>query len=101
MALADFTPGFIGGFLLVAMVLSAMTPTTGTLIAANSTRSRRGTAFGVASSAQALALGVGPIGAAVFAAVSLEYGFLLLAVLMLALGLLLWTRLREPDLTDS
>jgi DHA1 family multidrug resistance protein-like MFS transporter len=101
MALAGFTPGFIAGFLLVAMVMSAITPTTGTLIAANSTRSRRGTAFGVAGSAQALALGAGPIAAAAFAAVSLELGFLLLAGLLLAMGLLLQTALKEPDLADN
>jgi DHA1 family multidrug resistance protein-like MFS transporter len=101
MAVSSFTLGFVAGFLVVAMIMSAITPTTGTLIAANSSRSRRGTAFGVAGSAQALALGAGPIAAAVFAAISLEWGFLALAALLLALGLLLQTALREPDLTDA
>ena len=96
MASAGTSVLYIGGFLLVAMVLSAMTPSTNTLIAANVTRSRRGTAFGVAGSAQALASFVGPAAAAVFAAVSLGMGFVILAGLLLALGLLLFRALREP-----
>jgi DHA1 family multidrug resistance protein-like MFS transporter len=96
MAAAGSAALFIAGFLIVALVLSAMTPSTNTLIAANVTRSRRGTAFGVAGSAQALASFVGPAAAAVFAALSLGLGFVVLAVLLLALGLLLFTTLREP-----
>ena len=87
---------YITGFLVVAMVLSAMTPSTNTLIAANVTRARRGTAFGVAGSAQALASFVGPAAAALFAAVSLGLGFVVLAGILLALGLLLFRTLREP-----
>jgi DHA1 family multidrug resistance protein-like MFS transporter len=87
---------YIAGFLMVAMVLSAMTPSTNTLIAANVSRDRRGTAFGVAGSAQALASFVGPAAAAVFAALSLGVGFVILAGLLLALGLLLFRALREP-----
>jgi DHA1 family multidrug resistance protein-like MFS transporter len=96
MAAAGSSALYIGGFLVVAMMLSAMTPSTNTLIAANVTRSRRGTAFGVAGSAQALASFVGPAAAAVFAAVSLGLGFVVLAALLLALGLLLFRALREP-----
>jgi DHA1 family multidrug resistance protein-like MFS transporter len=96
MALAGSWVGYIAGFLVVAMMLSAMTPSTNTLIAANVTRSRRGTAFGIAGSAQALASFVGPAAAAIFAAVSLGLGFVLLAALLLALGLLLFRALREP-----
>ena len=82
--------------MIVAMMLSAMTPSTNTLIAANVTRARRGTAFCVAGSAQALASFCGPAAAAVFAAVSLGMGFVLLAAILLALGLLLFRALREP-----
>jgi DHA1 family multidrug resistance protein-like MFS transporter len=96
MATAGTSVLYIGGFLVVAMVLSAMTPSTNTLIAANVTRSRRGTAFGVAGSAQALASFAGPAAAAVFAAVSLGLGFVVLASLLLALGLFLFRALREP-----
>jgi MFS family permease len=88
------------GFLVIGMVMSAMTPTASTLIAANASRARRGTAFGIASSFQALALAIGPIGAAVFAAVSLEAGFILLAVVILAIAVLVRLTLREPSLTN-
>jgi MFS family permease len=97
---ANNTVLFMLGFLIVAGVLSAITPTTNTLIAGNASRARRGTAFGIASSAQALSFAVGPIGAAVFAAVSLEAGFLGLAVTLLALALLVWFTLREPRFAD-
>jgi DHA1 family multidrug resistance protein-like MFS transporter len=96
MAAAGTSVLYIGGFLMVAMVLSAMTPSTNTLIAANVSRERRGTAFGVAGSAQALASFVGPAAAAVFAAVSLGMGFVLLSVLLVALGLLVFRALSEP-----
>jgi len=100
-AFAGTTALYMLGFLMVAMVLSAMTPTTSTLIAANASRARRGTAFGIASSAQAISFAVGPIAAAVFAAVSLEAGFIALAVLLVALALLMQFKLREPDLIDA
>jgi len=98
---AGTTALYMLGFLTIAMVLSAITPTTSTLIAANATRARRGTAFGIASSAQAISFTVGPIGAAVFAAVSLEAGFIALAGMLLALALLLKLTLQEPDLTGA
>jgi MFS family permease len=88
------------GFLMIGMVMSAMTPTTSTLIAANATRARRGTAFGIASSFQAIALAIGPIGAAVFAAVSLEAGFISLAILLVAIAVLVRLTLREPNLSN-
>jgi MFS family permease len=100
-AAANVTPVYLLGFLMVATVLSAITPTTGTLIAANVTRSRRGTAFGIASSAQALSFAVGPGAAAVFAAVSLKLGFVVLAGLLFALALLLRFALREPEIGES
>ena len=88
------------GFLMIGMVMSAMTPTTSTLIAANASRARRGTAFGIASSFQAIALAIGPIGAAVFAAVSLEAGFIGLAVMLVVLAVLVRFTLREPNLAS-
>ena len=92
---------YMTGFLIISVVLSAMTPTTSTLIAANAPRARRGTAFGIASSAQAISFAVGPVGAAIFAAVSLEAGFIFLAALLLALAVLLRLTLREPDLSKA
>jgi MFS family permease len=89
-------PVYVMGFLMNAAVLSATVPTTNTLIASNVPRARRGTAFGVASSAQALSFAIGPMGAALFAAVSLDFGFVVMAGLMVALALVILVRLREP-----
>lgn len=98
MAFAGATSVYIIGFSIIALVLSAMTPAINTLIAANVSRARRGTAFGVAGSAQALATMVGPASAAIFAAVSLSGGLVGLAAVLLALGVFLLVALREPKL---
>ena len=88
---------YIGGFLLIAAVLSAMVPTTNTLIAATASRARRGTAFGIAGSAQAVSFMVGPGAAAVFAAISLDAGFALLAGMLVVLAGVLVFALKEPS----
>jgi DHA1 family multidrug resistance protein-like MFS transporter len=98
LALTNAVPLYILGFLLVALVVSAMVPALNTLIAANVVRSRRGTGFGVAASVQALSFALGPLGAAFFAAVSLNLGFGLLAFLFFALGLVLFAAVREPQM---
>ena len=51
-----------------SLLQAAMIPITNTLIATNVSRERRGTGFGIASSAQALALMAGPIAAAALGA---------------------------------
>jgi MFS family permease len=84
------------GFLFMAFLVSAMVPVTNTLIAANVSRSRRGTAFGIAASAQAVALFVGPGGGALFGAFSYDAGFAFTAVLMLLCGVFLFFSLKEP-----
>ena len=91
-------PLYITGFALISLLQAAMIPATNTLIAANVSRSRRGTAFGIASSAQALAFIIGPMGAALFAAISLQFGFVVIAGVFLGLALLLFVALREPNL---
>jgi DHA1 family multidrug resistance protein-like MFS transporter len=96
-ALAGGVPLYILGFLTIFLVFSAMVPALNTLIAANVRRSRRGTAFGVAGTAQALAFAVGPLAGAFFAAVSLDAGFFTVALLFLALGFVLFTWVREPQ----
>jgi MFS family permease len=96
LAIAGSTWAYLAGFLVIAAMLSAMTPATNTLIAANVTRSRRGTAFGVAGSAQALSNITGPAGAAAFAAISLSAGFALLGAMLAGVGALLMTTMREP-----
>jgi MFS transporter, DHA1 family, multidrug resistance protein len=67
-----------------------------TLIASAAPSGRRGTAFGLASSAQALAFMIGPLGAAAVAAISLPMGYLVIGVCFLGLTALLWLRLKEP-----
>jgi DHA1 family multidrug resistance protein-like MFS transporter len=96
LAVTGTVPLYVAGYLLVALVISAMVPATNTLVAASVTRSRRGTGFGIAASVQALSFAVGPGGAAFFTAVSLTAGFAFLSVLFLALGVLLYTAVREP-----
>jgi DHA1 family multidrug resistance protein-like MFS transporter len=87
---------FAVGFLLMAFLVSAMVPVTNTLIAANVSRARRGTAFGIAASAQAVALFIGPGGGALFGAFGYEIGFIVSAVLMLGVGVFLFFTLKEP-----
>lgn len=95
--LAGGVPVYILGFLTIFLVISAMVPALNTLIAANVRRSRRGTAFGVAGTVQALAFAVGPLAGAFFAAVSLNAGFFAVAALFLAVGFVLFTWIREPQ----
>ena len=74
----------------------AMLPGTNTVIAAAVPYERRGAAFGLASSVQALAFVAGPLGAAYFATVSLGLAFSILGVMMAAVALLYLATLREP-----
>lgn len=96
-ALAGSIPVYIFGFLIIFLVISAMVPALNTLIAANIRRSRRGTAFGVAGTFQALAFGVGPLTGAFFATFSLDAGFVAVAFLFLAVGFVLFTWVRQPQ----
>jgi MFS family permease len=101
LAAIDTVPLFVALFTLISLLEAAMIPASNTLIAANVSRARRGTAFGVASSAQALAFIAGPMAAALFAAWSLDLGWALLGALFLGLALLLAAALREPSLSDE
>jgi DHA1 family multidrug resistance protein-like MFS transporter len=89
---------YIFAFSLISLLRAAMIPASNTLIAASVSRERRGTAFGVASSAQAIAFMVGPMGAALFAAVSLDLGFVIIGGIFIALAVVLLAFLREPRL---
>jgi MFS family permease len=100
-AFAGSTGVFFAGLLAVALILSAMIPATNTLVASNVSRARRGTAFGIASSAQAVSLMGGSIVTAAFAAVSLELGFVVLATTLLMLAIVILTTLREPSLDSE
>jgi len=92
---------FIGAFAALALLQATMVPATNAIIAANVPREHRGTAFGVAGSAQAVAFLCGPMAAAAFAATSLSIGYGLLGVLLLGFGGLLLVTLREPPRAEG
>jgi MFS family permease len=98
LALSHTVPMYVTWFTAISLFQAAMLPASNTLIAANVPRARRGTAFGLAGSAQALAFMVGPMSAAGFAAISLNFGFLVLGVMFLGLAVLLQVAMREPKL---
>jgi len=87
---------YVLAFTLASFLNASMMPATNTMIALNVSRERRGTAFGIGSAAQAIAFMVGPMGAAMFATVSLKAGFITVSVLMLALAALVAFAVREP-----
>jgi len=101
LAFAGSVPFYIAGFALFSLVQAAMIPASNTLIAGNAPRARRGTAFGVASSAQAISFMIGPFSAALFAAVSIDLGFVILAGALFALSAVLMVALREPSMTGE
>lgn len=96
LAAAETVAQYVLFFVLISLLQAAMIPATNRLIAGNVPRSRRGTAFGWAGSAQALAFVAGPMGAALFAAVSLDLGFVVLCAILFGMGALL-LGLREPE----
>lgn len=100
LALAEVAVVYIVAFALLSLVQAAMLPATNTLIASSVARERRGTAFGLASSAQALAFIAGPMGAAAFTATSLSAGFWMLAGAFVVVGALAWRLVREPRLSE-
>jgi hypothetical protein len=95
LALAASVPPYVVGFLVFALVVSSMVPAMNTLIASSVTRSRRGTGFGVAATMQAFSFVIGPGSAALFAGVSLDLGFAVVAGVFLALGATLAAAVRE------
>jgi DHA1 family multidrug resistance protein-like MFS transporter len=99
LALTETIPVYIAGFLIVALVVSALVPAINTHIASSVTRSRRGTGFGIAATAQSLSFAVGPAAAAFFAGVSMDLGFAVLAGLFLVLGLVLLSGIRETQVS--
>jgi DHA1 family multidrug resistance protein-like MFS transporter len=96
LALSETVAVFIAAFALASMAITAMQPGTSTVIAAAVPAGSRGTAFGLAGSAQALAFMAGPLAAAFFAASSFQLGFALIAVVYVLLGGLLRWKLEAP-----
>ena len=87
---------YVLAFTAASFLNASMMPATNTMIALNVSRDRRGTAFGIASAAQALAFMVGPMSAALFGRFSLKLGFVAVAGVMLALAALVAIAVREP-----
>ena len=96
LALSTEVAFFIAALTLASLLNAAMIPATNTLIAMNAPRSRRGTAFGFASGAQAVGTMAGPLAAAAFAATSLELGFAVVGGLMAILAALIALVVKEP-----
>ena len=88
-------------FSFASLLQAAMIPITNTLIATNVSRERRGTGFGIASSAQALALMAGPIAAAALGAASLNLAFVVIGLTFAALAGFVLIMVREPVLESS
>jgi DHA1 family multidrug resistance protein-like MFS transporter len=101
LALAPGAGTYIAAFAAASLMQAALLPATNTLIATNVGRDRRGTAFGVASSAQALAFMVGPMSATAFAAWSLSTGFLVVGGLFLVTALVMGRWVREPAIVEG
>ena len=87
---------FVAVFALISLTQAAMIPTSNMLIAFNTPAARRGTAFGLGGSAQAIAIAVGPMAAALFVATSMAWGFAAIGLVCAALAALMHRRLREP-----
>ncbi len=92
---------YIAAFSVITLLQATMVPATNALIAANIPRERRGTGFGIAGSAQAVAFLCGPMAAVGFVAVSVPLGFVLLGGLLAALSALLFVTLREPRIESA
>ncbi len=96
LALSNSVGLYVLAFTVASFLNASMMPATNTMVALNVSRDRRGTAFGIASAAQAVAFMVGPMGAAMFGRFSLKAGFATAGVLMLALAALVALAVREP-----
>lgn len=82
----------------VGLFSGAMLPTTNALIGALSPRGREGSSFGVASSAQALTMAVGPLlGGGMAAAFGVHAGFVAAAAVLYVAALLAALFVREPS----
>lgn len=96
LGLMHSAPLFVAVFALISLAQAAMIPTSNMLIAFNTPAARRGTAFGLGGSAQAIAIALGPMAAALFVATSMAWGFAAVGLACAALAVLMQRRLREP-----
>lgn len=91
---------FIALFAAVSLIHATLVPATNTLIATHVPRDRRGTGFGIASSAQALAMMAGPMVAAAIGGISLSLGFLATGAIFALAGVLVLLAVREPSTVE-
>ena len=96
LALSNEVWPYVIAFTIASFLNAAVVPVINSLIAFNVRRTRRGTAFGIASAAQAVAFMIGPIAAAMFAATSLKARFLAVSILLVAFAALIVLAVREP-----
>lgn len=87
---------FVVGLLVFAVANGASMPAVNTLVASTVPSARRGTAFGLASSAQAFAFMVGPLSAAYFASTSLATGFVICGGLFVILAVVVGLFSKPP-----
>jgi DHA1 family multidrug resistance protein-like MFS transporter len=92
---------FVAAYALTGLTQGAMLPATNTIIAAAVPYERRGTAFGMAASVQAVAFVAGPMGAAAFGRASLTAGFAVMAAIIAGVALVTLLTLREPELEEA
>lgn len=97
LARAGTVPMYVVWFALVEAAHGTMIPSTNALIAMSVRPERRGTAFGIASSVQAAAFGVGPTVAAITAKYSLSASFLVVAAMFAVAALVVLLFLRPTD----
>lgn len=88
---------FVAVFALISLLYGAMLPANNTAIAAAVPPERRGTAFGIAGSAQAVSFMVGPASAALYATLSFDVGYTVTAAMLLLMAGALWWLMVDPD----
>ena len=100
LAVSDTVWLYIVAFTVASLLNASLMPATNALIAFNVSRARRGTAFGLASAAQALAFMAGPMAAALFASISLAAGFATAGIMLIGLAALIGFAVREPPMEE-
>ncbi|HWQ27607.1 MAG TPA: MFS transporter, partial [Dehalococcoidia bacterium] len=96
-ALANDVPVLLLSLAVVGMFSGGMLPAANALIGALSPGGRQGAAFGLAGSAQALAIAVAPLtGGAIARGFGVHTGFVVDGVALIAVGLAVLALVREP-----
>jgi MFS family permease len=87
---------------LVGIFSGGMLAVTNALIGALSPAGKQGSAFGVASSSQALAMATGPLaGGLAASALGVRAGFPIVSVILIAVGVVAWFAIKEPESAEA